>query len=106
NGLRHTRDRVVRRELKLAEEGMLDLGDYRQTRLRLEELGIFDRIALRPTLTEGGRADLAVDLAERHGFGDPLQLGLNSGIYALRKKVVLRYFNLAGEGINLGVDYK
>ena len=106
NGLRHTRDRVVRHELKLAEEGVMDLGDYRQTRLRLEELGIFDRIVLRPELKGEGRVDLEVDLAERHGFGDLRQVGASSAVYALRKKIVLRYFNLAGEAVNLGVDYK
>jgi tetratricopeptide (TPR) repeat protein len=105
-GLVHTRDAVVRRELKLVEEGVLDLSAYRETRLRLEELGIFDRIALRPIPKGAGRADLEVDLVERHGFGDLLQVGVSSAVYAVRKKVVLRYFNLAGEGVNLALDYK
>jgi tetratricopeptide (TPR) repeat protein len=102
----HTHDRVVRRELKLGEEQVLDLAAYRESRLRLEELGLFDRIELRPIPREAGRADLEVSLAERHGFGDWIQVATQSAVYALRKKVVLRYFNLAGEGVNLGVDYK
>jgi predicted double-glycine peptidase len=106
DGLVHTRDHVVSRELTLTPEGVLELGRYRETRLRLEELGIFSRIALRPLPKELGRVDLEVDLAERHGFGDRFQLGIQSAVYAVRKKVVLRYFNLAGEGINLGIDYK
>jgi tetratricopeptide (TPR) repeat protein len=106
NGLVHTRDRVVRRELTVFPEGVLDLGQYRKTRLRLEELGIFDRIALRPLPKELGRMDLEVDLAERHGFGSLLEVGARSVVYAIRRKVVLRYYNLAGEGINLAVDYK
>jgi len=105
-GLIHTRDDVVRRELKLAPEGVLDLGAYRETRLRLEELGIFNRIELRPVPRQLGHMDLEVDLAERHGFGDLVEVGTRSAVYAIRKKVVLRYFNLAGEGINLGLDYK
>jgi len=105
-GLVHTNERVVRREMALSPEGVLDLGRYRQTRLRLEELGIFDRIELRPVPKQLGHVDLEVDLAERHGFGDPVQVGIQSAVYAIRKKVVLRYFNLAGEGVNLGLDYK
>ena len=105
-GLVHTRDRVVSRELALAPDGVLDLGRYRETRLRLEELGIFNRIALRPLPRELGHVDLEVDLAERHGFGDRAQLAIQTAVNAVRKKVVLRYFNLAGAGINVGVDYK
>jgi len=105
-GLAHTNERVVRRELALAPEGVLDLGQYRRTRLRLEELRIFNRIELRPVPKQLGHVDLEVDLAERHGFGDLVQVGVQSAVYAIRKKVVLRYFNLAGQGINLGVDYK
>ncbi len=105
-GLVHTRDDVVSRELALTPDGVLDLGRYRETRLRLEELGIFNRIALRPLPRELGHVDLEVDLAERHGFGDRTQLAIRTAVNALRKKVVLRYFNLAGAGINLGVDYK
>jgi tetratricopeptide (TPR) repeat protein len=105
-GLVHTNERVVRRELALTPEGVLDLGRYRRTRLRLEELGIFNRIELRPVPKQLGHVDLDVDLAERHGVGDLVQVGIQSAVYAIRKKVVLRYFNLAGEGINLGLDYK
>lgn len=105
-GLAHTRDHVVSRELALAPDGVLDLGRYRETRLRLEELGIFNRIALRPLPREPGHVDLEVDLAERHGFGDRAQLAIQGAVNAVRKKVVLRYFNLAGAGINFGVDYK
>jgi predicted double-glycine peptidase len=105
-GLVHTRDPVVRRELTLSPEGVLDLGAYRQTRLRLEELGIFGRIELRPLPKQLGHVDLEVDLAERHGFGDLVDVGTRSAVYAIRRMVVLRYFNLGGKGINLGVDYR
>jgi len=105
-GLVYTNERVVTRELALSPEGVLDLGRYRETRLRLEELGIFSRIELRPLPRQLGHVDLEVDLAERHGFGDRAQVAIRSAIYAVRKKVVLRYFNLAGEGINLGLEYK
>jgi predicted double-glycine peptidase len=105
-GLVHTRGHVVDRELALTPDGVLDLGRYRETRLRLEELGIFNRIALRPLPRELGHVDLEVDLVDRHGFGDRAQLAIQTAVNAIRKKVVLRYFNLAGAGINLGVDYK
>jgi predicted double-glycine peptidase len=105
-GLVHTHDRVARRELSVFPEGVLDLGAYRESRLRLEELGIFKRIELRPLPKQRGHVDLEVDLAERHGFGDLVEVGTRSAVFAIRKKVVLRYFNLAGEGINLGLDYK
>ena len=105
-GLVHTHDRVARRELAVSPESVLDLGAYRESRLRLEELGIFKRIELRPLPKQRGHVDLEVDLAERHGFGDLIEVGIRSAVYAIRKKVVLRYFNLGGEGINLGLDYK
>ena len=105
-GLVHTHDRVARRELALSPEGVLDLGAYRKTRLRLEELGIFSRIELRPLPKQPGHVDLEVDLAERHGFGDRLEIATRSAVNAIRKKIVLRYFDLGGEGINLGLDYK
>jgi tetratricopeptide (TPR) repeat protein len=105
-GLVHTRDAVVRRELSVFPEGVLDLGEYRRSRLRLEELGIFDRIEMRPVPKELGRMDLEVDLAERYGFGSLLELGVRSAVYAFRRKVILRYYNLAGEGVNLGMEYK
>jgi hypothetical protein len=105
-GLVHTHDRVARRELAVFPESVLDLGAYRESRLRLEELGIFKRIELRPLPKQRGHVDLEVDLAERHGFGEWVEVGTRSAVNAIRKKVVLRYFNLGGEGINLGLDYK
>ena len=105
-GLVHTHDRVARRELALSPESVLDLGAYRETRLRLEQLGIFSRIELRPLPKQPGHVDLEVDLAERHGFGDRLEIATRSAVNAIRKKIVLRYFDLGGEGINLGLDYK
>jgi hypothetical protein len=105
-GLVHTHDRVARRELAVSPESVLDLGAYRETRLRLEELRIFSRIELRPLPKQAGHVDLEVDLAERHGFGDRVEIATRSAVNAIRKKIVLRYFDLGGEGINLGLDYK
>jgi tetratricopeptide (TPR) repeat protein len=105
-GLVQTHDRVARRELILSPESVLDLGAYRETRLRLEELGIFSRIELRPLPKQPGHVDLEVDLAERHGFGGLVEIATRGAVNAIRKKVVVRYFDLGGEGINLGLDYK
>jgi hypothetical protein len=106
-GLEHTRDAVARRELPFREGELLRRDDVREARLRLGELGIFDRITLR-TLPKGdGTADLEVALAERHGlFRSPVELAVSSGVNALQRRVRLRYWNLGGSGLSFAGQYR
>lgn len=106
-GLTHTRDRVVRRELALAEGQPLRLKGLHKSRLRLAELGIFPRVALRTIPGQNARADLDVNLVERHGlWGSPLGFVGASLLNALVGRARLRYWNLSGEGVNLGGEYR
>ena len=106
-GLVRTRDLVARRELTLEEGSLLSLDRVRQSRLRLEESGVFERAAIRPIPRGDGHADAEVALFESHGFARGwLDLTTGIGVGALQDRVRLRYANLAGEGIALGAQYR
>jgi tetratricopeptide (TPR) repeat protein len=97
-GLEKTRDRVARRELRFAEGDLLRADSFRETRLRLREVGVFPRVRLRSIPREDHRADVEVALTERHGLGSWQELAVSAVANALRRQVRLWYFNLDGEG--------
>lgn len=105
-GLRHGREQAVRRELAVDEGGRLDVRDFRRTRLKLEETGLFDVVELRPIVTGPGRVDLEVDVLERHGFGSMPEFVGRAAVDLARKKIRLRYVNIGGEGLTVGGQYK
>src|SRR5438552_4000700 len=105
-GFRHIHAGVARRELTLRGGEMLDVDELRESRLRLQEVGVFSRVVLRPVPRQEGRADLEVAVHERHAFGSiPEFVGTAAG-NALVKKVRLRYFGLFGSAINVGAQYR
>jgi hypothetical protein len=104
-GLRHADDAAVRRELTFVEGERLAIADYRRTRTRLEETGFFDSVEMRPVVTTPGKVDLEIAVLERHGFGSIPELAVRGAVDLTRRKVRLRYVNLAG-GITLGGEYK
>src|SRR5262249_54265407 len=107
SGLAHTKDRVARRELSLAEGERLDLDQLRASRLRLQEVPVFDRVTIRPVPIEGGKADLEVAMAEQHGFAHGLaDFLVTTGMNAVHHRFGLRYANVAGEGVTLGGFYR
>ena len=106
-GLQHTRDSVARRELSLQEGQLLDLDRLRESRLRLRQVGVFDRVTLRPLPLGNGVADLEVALAERHGlYRSRLGFLVGSGVQALQGRVRLEYANLGGSGASFGGQYR
>jgi hypothetical protein len=105
-GLRHAADADVRREITLREGSLLDVRAYRRSRLQLEESGLFEHVTLRPTVTEPGRADLDLDVLERHGFGPLPELAARGVVDLTRRKISLRYANIAGEPVTVGGEYK
>lgn len=106
-GLNQTRAEVARREVVAREGELLRPRDLRETRLRLEQAGVFDRITLRPVPVGEAAADLKVILDERHGFaGSWSELVIVSSINAASQRVRLRYANLAGSGVSLGAQYR
>jgi outer membrane protein assembly factor BamA len=103
-GLERTRDRVARREIPLREGELLGLDGVREARLRLAEVGAFERVSVRPVPRGGGVADVEVALVERHGFAlGWLDFVASAGVDALQGRARLRYANVAGEGISLGL---
>jgi hypothetical protein len=105
-GFRHIHTGVARRELTLESGEMLDVAELRESRLRLQEVGVFSRVVLRPVPRQEGRADLEVAVHEKHAFGSiPEFVGTAAG-NALVKKVRLRYFGLFGGAINVGAQYR
>ena len=106
-GLEHTRDRVARRELSLAENERLDLDELRASRRRLQEVPVFDRVSLRPIPLGDGKADLEVALLEQHGFASGVaDFVIRAGLNAVHERVGLRYANLGGSGASLGGWYR
>jgi hypothetical protein len=106
-GLKRTRGSVVRREILPREGEPLRLDDVRETRRRLDELGVLGRITLRPVPVGDGKADLEIVLDERPAFGGgPAELLTDVGVNLLYDRVRLRYYNLAGAGIVIGALYR
>jgi Tetratricopeptide repeat/Surface antigen variable number repeat len=107
SGLVHVLDKVARREVVPTEGGVLTLRSLRQTRLRLREVGVFDRVTVRVTPQPDGKAQLDVALLERHGlFSSPVEALVASGTNALNHLARLRYSDLAGEGLSVGALYR
>jgi tetratricopeptide (TPR) repeat protein len=105
-GLRHIHTGVARRELTVHEGEMLDLHELRESRRRLEEVGVFSKVVLRPVLREEGKADLEVALKERHAFGGWLEFLGRGAANAATEKVRVRYYGLFGSAINVGGYYR
>lgn len=105
-GLARTRDRVARRAIAAREGEVLRADAFRETRLRLAEVGVFPRVRLRVVPQERGRADLSVALTERHGLGPLPALAVTTAADLLREQVRLRVFNLDGAGVVVKAEYK
>lgn len=106
-GLVHTKDRIARRELSLSEGQVLRLDRLRESRLRLAEVGVFERATLRPVPLGDGKADLQVALLERHGlFRSWPEFAVITGENALNRRLFLRYSNLGGSGASFGALYR
>ncbi len=107
SGLVHALDRVARREVRSGEGDILTLRALRETRLRLREVGVFDRVTVRATPQPDGRAELDVALLERHGlFASPVEALVSAGTNALNHIARLRYSDLAGEGLTVAAQYR
>ncbi len=101
-GLRHTNDRVARRELLLREGERLDLDDLRESRRRLAETGAFEQVSVRTQPRGDGTADVVVALVERHGLAsDPASLAVTTIAQLADRRLGLRYSNLGGRGASV-----
>ena len=104
SGLAHTRDEVARREVGLEVGETVTPQAVRAARRRLEETGAFDRVTIRTASGGDGTSTLDVALAERHGLGRPLDLAVTTGINLAWQRFRLRYSNVGGTGVSLGVS--
>jgi hypothetical protein len=106
-GLRRTSDGVARREVGIAEGETITPARLRSARRRLEETGVFERITLRSEPRGDGTADLDVALAERHGLAHgPVDFLVTTGVNLAWKRLRLRYSNLGGGGLGVGVSHR
>jgi len=105
-GLEHTRDSVVRREVRFREGERLDAADLRTTMRALEETGLFRERIVRATIAKERQLDLELILAERHGFGEPLQLAVSTMGNLMVGVLRLRYANIGGLGVSAGLFYR
>ena len=106
-GLAHTKDEVARRELRLREGEPLDLDRLRESRRRLADVGVFERVTLRPYPRGDGTADLEVALLERHGLASSrAEFAATTLAQLADRRVGLRYANLGGTGAAAGVSWR
>ena len=107
SGLRYAKDKVAREEIHMEEGELLDVRALKEARLRLKEVGIFDRVTLRPIPQGDGTADLEVALVERHGFGSLAGIAVGAGVDAIfSRRVDLGYADLGGEGASASALYR
>jgi len=102
----HTRDAVVRRELRFREGEVLDADALRASLRALEDTGVFTEVALRGSARQDRDLDLELLLAERHGFGHPIEVASATLTNLLVGRARLRYANIAGEGIHASAFYR
>jgi hypothetical protein len=105
SGLRHTDEAAVRREVTVTEGELLDIDEYRRTRLRLEESGFFTLVDLRPVVTGPGTVDLEIATVELHGFGSIPETAVRAAVDLTRRKVRARYANVV-DGVTVSGEYK
>jgi tetratricopeptide (TPR) repeat protein len=105
-GLVHTRDAVVRRELRFREGEVLDYDALRASLRALGETVAFADVRIRGGIRQDRDLDLELLLSERHGFGHPLEVASATLTNLLIGRARLRYSNLAGEGIHVSGFYR
>lgn len=104
SGNTRTKDKVIRREFRLAEGDPLDVAAVRQTRQRLQDLGYFNGVTIAPV--PGSAPDKAivnVNIEEKATGELTLGGGYSTDSGALLQ-VGLREHNLVGTGIDAGVS--
>jgi tetratricopeptide (TPR) repeat protein len=105
-GLDHTRDAVVRGELRFREGERLDAADLRATLRALDETGVFRERQVRATVGKDRQLELELLLAERHGFGEAAPLAVTTMANLAVGVLRLRYANIGGRGISVGFFYR
>ena len=105
-GAEHTRESLVRGEIRVREGQALGPGDLRETRRRLEETGLFSRVDIRVLPVGTDLVDVEVELAERHGLGGLAEVGGRLAADLVKSRITTRYANVAGRGVTAGIFYR
>ena len=105
-GVFDTRSRLLVPQIALVEGAVLTRDAVRETRLRLQETGAFDRVRVRTIPLGGSEADAEVVVAERHGLGDPAAFAALTLSKALQRTAWLQWQNAGGAGLALTGAYR
>src|SRR4051794_12954976 len=104
SGNTRTKDKVIRREFRLAEGDAYNASTVRQTRQRLQDLGYFNSVTINPT--PGSAADRAIlnAVVDEKATGELTLGGGYSTDSGALVNVGLRERNLIGTGIDAGIN--
>ncbi len=104
SGNTRTKDRVIRRELRLAEGDAFNAETVRRSRQRLQDLGYFNSVTLQPS--PGSAADRAVlnTVVDEKATGELTLGGGYSTDAGALVNVGLRERNLVGTGIDASIN--
>lgn len=106
-GNRVTHDRLIRRELKFAENGLLRATDLRESEAALFRIGYFRGVNIAPAdgVLDEPVEDIVVRVSERDTGTLDLEASLNSddGLH-LKGELGQRNFEGIGDGLNFGID--
>ena len=104
NGNTRTKDKVIRREFRLAEGDAFNAATMRRSRQRLQDLGYFNGVVVQPS--QGTAADKAVITAtvDEKATGELTLGGGYSTDAGALVNVGLRERNLVGTGIDAGIN--
>lgn len=102
-GNTRTQDRVIRREMRLAEGDAFNAAQVRRSRQRIQDLGYFSAVTITPVPSGQDRVVLDTKIAERATGEISLGGGYSTDAGALAD-VGLRERNLMGTGIDARVN--
>ena len=104
-GNTRTKDRVIRRELRMAEGDAYSPDAIRRNRTRLTDLGYFDNVQINPVQSPGAadRVNLNLEVAEKATGDVTVGGGFSTDVGAL-VSAGLHERNLVGTGIDAGIN--
>lgn len=104
SGNTRTKDKVIRREFRLAEGDAFDAVAARQTRQRLQDLGYFNGVTVRPVPGTGADKAIVETVVDEKATGELTLGGGYSTDAGALINVGLRERNFVGTGIDAGIN--
>jgi outer membrane protein insertion porin family len=103
-GNTRTKDKVIRREFRLAEGDAFNATTIRQTRQRLQDLGYFNSVTITPTPGSAPDRAIVTTVVDEKATGELTFGGGYSTDSGALVNVGLRERNLVGTGIDAGIN--